>query len=75
MLAWSPSRYSAKNRFFAAPVRSIPVGQATSRTKGSRRQYAWVWGTKNPLHPTMIGRPTKFSSGNPKALDYLLHQA
>jgi hypothetical protein len=23
-------------RFFAAPVRSIPVGQATSRTKGSR---------------------------------------
>ena len=26
----------------------------------------------NLLHRTMIGRPTKYSSGNPKALDYLL---
>ena len=52
-----------------------PVGQATSRSKGSRRQCAWVWGTKNPLHRTMIGGPTKYSSGNPKALGYLLPEA
>src|ERR1700730_4626985 len=60
MLAWSLSRHSAKNRFFAAPVHLGPVGQATSRTKGSRRQCAWVWGTKNLLHQTMIGGPTIF---------------
>ena len=66
MLAWSLSRNSAKNRFFAAPVRSIPVGQATSRSTGSRRQCAWVWGASNLLHRTMIGGPTKYSSGNPK---------
>jgi hypothetical protein len=30
---------------------------------------------KNLFHRTMIGRPTKYSSGNPKALDYLLLQA
>src|ERR1700730_14116118 len=44
-----------------------PVGQATSRSKGSRRQCAWVWGTKNPLHRTMIGGPTKYSSGRPRS--------
>jgi hypothetical protein len=36
----SLSRNSAKNRFFAAPVRLIPVGQATSLAKGSERQCA-----------------------------------
>src|SRR5438477_8567902 len=51
MLAWSLSRNSAKNRFFAAPVRSIPVGQTTSRAKGSRRQCAWVWGVTQSTPP------------------------
>ena len=44
-----------------------PVGQATSRAKGSRRQCAWVWGANNLLHRTMIGGPTKYSSGRPKS--------
>jgi hypothetical protein len=46
-----------------------PVGEATSRSKGSRRQCAWVRGASNLLHRTMIGGPTKNSSGNPKALE------
>ena len=40
-------------------VHSGAIGQATSRIKGSRRQCAWVWGTNNLLHRTMIGGPTK----------------
>jgi hypothetical protein len=70
MLALSLPRNSAKNRFFAALVRSIPVGRATSLSRGSERQCAWGQGNRTNLpHWTMIGGPTKYSSGNPKALE------
>src|SRR5260370_35394100 len=60
MLALILPGNSARNRFLAAPVHPIPVGQATSRTKGSWRQCTLCLGNRtNLLHRTMIGRPTK----------------
>jgi hypothetical protein len=45
-----------------------PVGRATSRTKAPRGSAPMVRGNKKSAPRTMIGVPTKYSSGRPKAL-------
>src|SRR5579872_2847972 len=64
MLALILPGNSARDRSLAAPVHPIPVGQATSRTNGAStgllEAVHLVSGEQtNPLHRTMIGRPTK----------------
>src|SRR5260370_41132374 len=60
MLALILPGNAARDRSLAAPVHPIPVGQATSRTKGSWRQCTLCLGNRRICSTgRCIGRPTK----------------